>query len=386
MQFNMYHHYTVDEHTIQCISVLNQIEQQELTEDLPLASDILEKGVNRKVLYMALLLHDIGNSDFATHVRTKTHLNLLTVLTVCDIRGVGPDRWNNWKAVLIRQLHTLTLEHLNEGSEAVSKSRQERIGEAQALFSKRARHVTGDSLQEELSRHYAGFWLGTDIKAQLVMSKLSREVDFGDILSDIQMDKSRDATRACFSMIDHPGIFSRLTGALAIAGANIVDARTYTTRDGVATSVFWLQDAARQPYEKSRLGRLRKVIAEILGGEKVAREVLKEKYKPKKRERPFEVPTNISIDNEGSEIFTIIEVDTRDRPGLLHDLSRTIASSNLTISSAIIATYGNQVVDTFYVKDLYGHKIHAKRKQDVIEAKLREAIKISQKPSAELVK
>jgi len=363
MQFNMYHHYTVDEHTIQCISILNQIEQQELTEDLPVASDILKQGVNRKVLYLALLLHDIGKGrpeaheiigaklakkvctqlgldtadteavvwlvrnhllmsdvaqkrdisdprtvqDFAEHVRTKTYLNLLTVLTVCDIRGVGPDRWNNWKAVLIRQLHSLTMDHLNEGSEAVSKSRKDRIEEAKALFAKRARHVSGAQLEEELDRHYAGFWLGADIKAQLMMSKLSREVDFGDILSDIQMDKSRDATRACFSMLDHPGIFSRLTGALAIAGANIVDARTYTTRDGVATSVFWLQDAARQPYEKSRLGRLRKVIAEILGGEKVAREVLKDKYKPKKRERPFVVPTNISIDNEGSEIFTIIK-------------------------------------------------------------------------------
>lgn len=442
MQFNMYHHYTVDEHTIQCISVLNQIEQQELTEDLPLASDILKQGVNRKVLYLALLLHDIGKGrpeaheiigaklakkvckqlrmdntdtetvvwlvrnhllmsdvaqkrdisdprtvrDFANHVRTKKNLNLLTVLTVCDIRGVGPDRWNNWKAVLIRQLHSLTMDHLNEGSEAVSKSRQERIKEAQALFSKRVRHVKGDEIAQEVDRHYAGFWLGTDVKAQLVMSKLSRNVQGGDILSDIQMDKTRDATRACFSMIDHPGIFSRLTGALAIAGANIVDARTYTTRDGVATSVFWLQDVAGHPYEKSRLGRLRKVIAEILGGERVAHDVLEQKYKPKKRERPFEVPTNISIDNEGSEIFTIIEVDTRDRPSLLHDLSRTISSANLTISSAIIATYGNQVVDTFYVKDLYGHKIHAKRKQDGIEAKLREAIKITQEPTAEMIK
>ncbi len=441
MQFNMYHHYTVDEHTIQCISILNQIEQQELTEDLPVASGILKKGINRRVLYLALLLHDIGKGrpeaheiigaklaknickqlnmdtadtetvvwlvryhllmsdvaqkrdisdprtvrDFAEIVRTKSNLNLLTVLTVCDIRGVGPDRWNNWKAVLIRQLHSMTMEHLNEGSEAMSKSRQERIEEAQALFAKRARHVSAEQLSDEIDRHYAGFWLGTDVKAQLIMSKLSREVEGAEILSDIQMDKTRDATRACFSMADHPGIFSRLSGALAIAGANIVDARTYTTRDGVATSVFWLQDIERKPYERSRLGRLKKVIAEILGGERVVREVLQQKYKPKKRERPFVVPTTISIDNEGSEIFTIIEVDTRDRPGLLHDLCRTMAAANLTISSAIIATYGNQVVDTFYVKDLYGHKIHAKRKQDAIAEKLRDAIKTSQEPSVDLV-
>jgi [protein-PII] uridylyltransferase len=83
---------------------------------------------------------------------------------------------------------------------------------------------------------------------------------------------------------------------------------------------------------------------------------------------------HITFDNEGSDIYTIIEVDTRDRPGLLYDLTRTLAANNIYIASAVIATYGAQVVDTFYVKDMFGLKLHAKPKQEALERKLRQAI------------
>ena len=76
-----------------------------------------------------------------------------------------------------------------------------------------------------------------------------------------------------------------------------------------------------------------------------------------------------------SEIYTIIEVDTRDRLGVLYDLTRTLAAANVNISSAVIATYGEQVVDTFYVKDMFGLKLHAKAKRDSLEQKLRDALK-----------
>jgi [protein-PII] uridylyltransferase len=175
-------------------------------------------------------------------------------------------------------------------------------------------------------------------------------------------------------MVDHPGLFSRMTGALALVGANVVDARTYTSKDGYATAVFWVQDNDGNPYEASRLPRLRKMIQRTLNGEVMAREALKDKDKLKKRERAFRVPTTISFDNEGSEIYTIIEVDTRDRPGLLYDLTRTLAESHVYIASAVIATYGEQVVDTFYVKDTFGLKYHADSKRANLENKLRAAI------------
>ena len=94
----------------------------------------------------------------------------------------------------------------------------------------------------------------------------------------------------------------------------------------------------------------------------------------KKRERAFNVPTHITFDNEGSEIYTIIEVDTRDRPGLLYDLTRTLAASNVYIANAVIATYGEQVVDTFYVKDMFGLKYHCRASSGAWKAKLRKAI------------
>jgi len=106
----------------------------------------------------------------------------------------------------------------------------------------------------------------------------------------------------------------------------------------------------------------------------VARDALKDRDVIKKRERAFKVPTVISFDNEGSEIYTIIEVDTRDRPGLLFDLTRTLAQNHVYIASAVIATYGEQVVDTFYVKDMVGLKFFSETKRAKLEKQLRQAI------------
>ncbi len=203
MQFNMYHSYTVDEHTIQCLKTLAQIEKSELVEELPIASSILKDGVNRKVIYIALLLHDIGKGrsddhsilgakiakqvsprlglnkqetetvewlvryhllmsdmaqkrdisdprtvrDFAKAVQSVKRLNLLTVLTVCDVRSVGPDTWNNWKATLIRQLYAETKTILEQGAEALN--RENRMTEAKK------------ALREKLSE-----WDNKDIKIE----------------------------------------------------------------------------------------------------------------------------------------------------------------------------------------------------------------------------
>ena len=210
----------------------------------------------------------------------------------------------------------------------------------------------------------------------MVFANLLRDFtgEQGEIGIDLHPDEDRDATRACFVMGDHPGIFSRLAGALALVGAGVVDARTYTSKDGYATAVFWIQDSDGHPFAYDRLPRLRQTILKTLRGEVVARDAMKSRDKIKKRERAFRVPTQITFDNGGSDIYTIIEVDTRDRPGLLYDLTRTLASANVYIASAVIATYGEQVVDTFYVKDMVGLKYHDDRKRATLERKLRAAI------------
>ncbi len=116
------------------------------------------------------------------------------------------------------------------------------------------------------------------------------------------------------------------------------------------------------------------MIERTLRGEVIASKALVDRDKMKRREKAFRVPTSISFDNDGSDIYTIIEVDTRDRPGLLFDLTKTLADANIYIASAVIATYGEQVVDSFYVKDMFGLKFYSVQKQRQIEKRLRDAI------------
>ncbi|GIX13773.1 MAG: bifunctional uridylyltransferase/uridylyl-removing enzyme [Paracoccaceae bacterium] len=429
MQFNMYHHYTVDEHTITCIAVLNRIERGELAAELPVATEIMRQGVDRAALYFALLMHDVGKGrpgdhsetgaelaravgarlgldpgtvavaswlvrhhllmsdtaqkrdiadprtvkDFARIVQTPERLKLLLVLTACDIMGVGPGVWNNWKAQLLRQLFFATRAELTGDADASTRAAREEAAKA-AFAEAYGRTAPPEAVARELARHYAGYWLGFDTDTQLIFARLGEGIGPGEIACDFITDPGRDATKAVFYMEDHPGIFARMAGALSIAGANVVDARTYTTSDGFATMAFWIQDRNGRPYAESRLDRLRRSVERMLKGEISAREEFRVRDRVKRRVADFTVPTRILFDNDGSDIFTIIEISARDRPGLLYDLARTLSSLGISISSAVIATYGEQAVDVFYVKDLFGLKIRSESKRRTIEERLRAAI------------
>ncbi|RJL13343.1 [protein-PII] uridylyltransferase [Paracoccus siganidrum] len=430
MQFNVYHHYTVDEHLIQCVAALAEIERGEHPEDLPLSSEIMATNINRRVLYLATLLHDIGKGrpedhsilgahiarrialrfgfaqdevdtvewlvrnhllmsdvaqkrdisdprtlrDFAKAVKTRRRLDMLLVLTVCDIRGVGPGTWNNWKAALLRKLYQETAAALENGLEELNRDRRQAEAKRSLRHLLVARGWEARTIRNESARHYDNYWSGLPTETHAVFAELLREIGPDEIRIDLHPDLDRDATRAAFVLADHPGIFSRLAGALTLMGANVVDARTYTTRDGYATAAFWVQDAEGRPFAEDRLPRLRQTILRTLKGEIVAREAFATRDKPKKRNREFRFPTHISFDNDGSDIYTIIEVDTRDRPGLLYDLTRTMAANHIQIVSAVIATFGAQVVDSFYVKDMFGLKLHSASKRETLERKLRKAI------------
>ena len=427
MQFNMYHHYTVDEHTIHAIGGLKRLEQGELISDLPVASRILEQGVDRAVLYMAIFLHDIGKgrtdphedvgadiaktlcprvglsesqtelvewlvrnhlvmSDvaqkrditdprtvqaFADQVRSVQRLKLLLVLTALDIRAVGPGVWNNWKAQLLRSLYADTVDILTIGND--SASRTERVAAAQKALRERLTSWAPEDIDRWFETQYRSFWLGLDCETQERIAGMAKSAKPDQVYSRFDQTPERDATRCCLYMADHPGIFSRMAGAFALAGANVVDARTFTSNEGMAMSVFWVQQDG-SPLAPERHDRLKKAIHKALRGDIVARDALKPKRSLKRRERPFEVPTTITFDNESSDIHTVIEVDTRDRVGLLYDLTRTLSAANVNIVSAVVTTYGEQAVDSFYVKDIFGFKITTTSKQKSIEQRLRDAI------------
>ncbi len=429
MQFNMYHSYTVDEHTIFALGSLNRLAKGDLVDDLPVASRIVKAGVDMTVLYMAIFFHDIGKGSprpheevgaeiaasvcprlglsegqtelvvwlvrhhlimsdtaqkrdisdpatvraFADEVRSVERLRLLLVLTALDIRAVGPNVWNNWKAQLLRGLYNDTLSVLGVGNEGLSRA--SRVAEAKAALKAELKSWPDEELEAWMAPHYPPFWLGLDTGSHVRLAEMGRTAKPENVNSRFDSDPDHDATRCCFYIADHPGLFSRISGALALAGASVKNARTFTTSDGMATAVFWIQNSEGEAFEPSRYERLKASVHRALRGEYVARDALKPRRGLKKREQPFDVPTTITFDNESSEIYTVIEVDTRNRIGLLYDLTRVLATASINISSAIITTYGEQAVDSFYVKDLFGFKIRALSKQQGIERKLREAIR-----------
>jgi [protein-PII] uridylyltransferase len=431
MQFNMYHYYTVDEHTIRAVGNLAQIEQGRLTEEAPVSTSIMKGSLDRRALYVAILLHDIGKGrtedhsivgarlaeticprlglsdadtetvvwlirhhllmsdtaqkrdladirtiqDFAATVQSRERLKMLLVLTTCDIRAVGPGVWNGWKAQLLRSLYAETEALLSAGHDAMAASRSERIEEAKAALADRLRDWSSDRIEAFSKRHYPPYWLGLDLGTHETHARMLEGQPDDAFVIDASGDPARSGTRLSVAMGDHPGLFSRITGAVSISGASIVDARTFTTSDGMAIATLWLQDQDGEAYnDPSRLSRLKTNITRVMSGEMIARDALRERDTIKPRERSFKVAPDVNFDNTASELYTVIEVTGRDRLGLVHDLSRALADQKVSIFSAVIATYGERAVDTFYVKDLFGHKIANPNRQLRIEEALQEVL------------
>lgn len=429
MQFNMYHHYTVDEHLLRAIGNLSLIERGELKDQHPLAASIIHKIQSRPVIYLAMLLHDIAKGterdhseegeeiarelgprlglspaetetvawlvrnhlvmsdvaqkrdlsdpktidDFVHVVQTPERLRLLLILTVADIRAVGPGVWNGWKGQLLRELYYAAEQRMVGGSAAVNLSA--RADGARAQLGASLADWPEAERARALNRHYPPYWLTLTPEMHERHAKFIRAAEQnGESLAlEASADPFRAVTECAIYTADHPGLFYRLAGGFAVAGASIVDAKAFTTNDGMALDVFWIQDALGGPFELARLARLKEVLIRTLKGEIVPR-TLMDARRVKSREDAFRVEPSVIVDNEASDLCTVIEVDGRDRPGLLHDLTRAIYVSGLSIHSAQIATYGERAVDVFYVKDLYGHKITHQSRIKAVEKNLQDAL------------
>jgi len=176
---------------------------------------------------------------------------------------------------------------------------------------------------------------------------------------------------------DHPGLFAAIAGAMALSNANIVDARVHTLADGMALDTFSIQDGARGPFDAaSDFQRLKMRISDALQGKtRPGRELAKRSdAKLESRTAVFKVAPRVLIDNRASNTHTVIEINGRDRPGLLHDVTSVITGDGLQISSSIVSTYGERVVDVFYVKDVFGLKVDREERIETLRAKLIDAI------------
>ena len=199
------------------------------------------------------------------------------------------------------------------------------------------------------------------------------EASGAPLIVEKRVDLHRSVTEITLYTADHPGLFSRIAGALAISGANIVDAKIMTMSNGMALDSFWVQDSAGGPFDRpDKLAKLAVVFENVLTGDlKPHREFARPVAIPS-RTRVFTVTPRVLLDNKVSGSHTVVEVNGRDRPGLLFELTRALTRLNLQVSSAKISTYGEKVVDVFYVKNLFGHKVEHPAKlaeiQRVLEA------------------
>src|SRR6185437_13182955 len=307
--------------------------------------------------------------DFVERIQSPERLKLLFILTIADIRAVGPNVWNGWKAALLRELYHRATEVMSGGIDPAAQG--QRVKAAQEAVRKRLPDFTPAEADAFIAKGYPLYWLSFDTETQERHARLVREADRGGapLTVDTRVDAVRAVTEVTVYTADHPGLFSRIAGALALAGANIVDAKIHTLSTGMALDTFWVQDRSGGAFDQSqKLAKLSVLFENVLMGKVRPRVEFAAPEKVPSRTRVFTVPPRVLIDNSASGTYTVIEVNGRDRPGLLYEVTRALTDLNLQISSAKISTYGEKVVDVFYVKDLFGHKVeHEKKLGDIRE-------------------
>ena len=428
-QFNMYHHFTVDEHTLRGIAGIADIEHGRLGRELPVSTELFPRIANRRALYLAMLLHDVGKGDgdqqiagaraaravcrrldldpeetglvawlvghhlvmsdvaqrrdigdpatvagFAATVGTLERLRLLLVLTVADIRAVGPGIWSDWKAQLLRDLYKLTEASLRGGRADTAFVRAILARQADET---RARLVTDPRLDAWFGAMENAYWLGFDdgqhrwhsaeVSAALAAGQPSR------IATRIAGD--RGATEVLVLAPDRPGLFEALTAVFAAQGANVLEARIHTSRTGQAFDVFAVQDAAGNAFGGDRPDALATLAQRL---EAVLPEGAPVPHLPPpvvpKRSAAFAVSPLVMVDNEGAAHDTIIELSGRDRPGLLAELAAIFRDEGLNVTSAHVGTAGERASDAFYVRTLAGLKVVEARQLARLRERLETAL------------
>jgi [protein-PII] uridylyltransferase len=425
MQFNMYHHYTVDEHLIRAVGVLAAIERGGLKKDHPLASDLIGRVASREALYAAVFLHDMakglpGNHseigartaqllcprwglsedqtetvvwlvrnhllmsdtaqrrdisdsktvrDFVEKVQSPDLLRMLLILTVADIRAVGPGAWNAWKAQLLRELYH-EAEFAMSGQTSVTRS--VRASDVRDALTRRLAAWPANERSEALAHHHDSYWLSFDETELELHARLRSEAkrSHDRVAFDAHVDEVRGVCEITVCTPDHRGLFSQLAGAIAGCGASIVEARAFTGDDGFALDVFSLQDETGGSFnDPPRIAKLDRLMARAVSGKAPDPAPLIRRVGAQ-RSTVFQVRPGVDFDNEASATATVVEVEGRDRPGFLYDLCKAIFEDGLSISSARVATYGERAMDVFYLRDASGQKIVSPERQASLKLRL----------------
>ena len=427
MQFSMYHHYTVDEHLIRAVGELSAIEAGRVGEELPLATKIVPQIAHRTELYLATFLHDVAKGRGVDHslagaevarklgprlglspantervawlieqhlvmsnmaqgrdlldpktaealsaiVQTQEGLKMLLTLTAADIRAVGPGVWNGWKGQLLRTLYWETEVVLGGGHSAID--RKGRVEAAQERLRASLPGWSDPEFEAYSQRHYPAYWLKVEPARQVAHAKLlhAMAAETRSLATEVTTDVFHGVTAVTVVAPDHPRLLTGIAGACAAAGGNIVDAQIFTTTDGLALDTIFVSRAFERDEDELRRGqRIASNIEKALRGEIRLAEFAAPRQARDVRRGAFAIEPEVTVDNNLSRRYTVVEVSGLDRPGLLRDLTTSLSSLNLNIGSAHVVTFGEKAVDLFYITDLTGQKINAPARQAAIKRRL----------------
>jgi len=414
MQHDLFHVFTVDAHTLMVIDNLTKFHDPETEKQVPIATHIMKRRQHIHLLYLAGLFHDIGKGrggdhsklgaqdahdfcvqhglrgkdtrlvtwlvekhllmsyvsqkkdisdpevihDFALEVSDQRHLDYLYALTVADMRGTSPDIWNTWRASLMRQLYMETKRALRRGLEH-TVDKQETIEERQqlAIAKLRDKNLSEDNARRiwaELGDEYFIRESHLDIAWQT--EAIARHEDSKPliIVRETTAMEFEGATQIFIRTKDQPNVFTAVAHCLACLQLNIQDARLYASSDGYTVDTFYVLDSNSQP-----IGENPKFYAKIV--KSLHRELeLLDRYTEIVQQRTprilkqFPIPTRTTIRNDIVSGYTMLEVISPDRTGLLATIGKIFMDLGIQLQNAKISTLGERVEDVFFITDIEG--------------------------------
>jgi len=433
IQYDQYHVYPVDKHVLRTVQNLKSFGNKDDNELCPLCRELF-RTLNRKrrFLLWAALLHDIGKKDSqgnhsekgyvialnvldrmgytpkqtslvgflvrehlllikmatrrdvddeqtaiacARKIQTVEKLNMLYLLTAADSMSTGPNAWSDWTNQLLQKLYYRTLSTIENGELATNKAIKLIEKKKKNILSKITESFQKDMVQNcftSMSERYLLYSSTDEIECHI---KLFESLGERNAVMLVSKEPETDTRLITVCAKDRPGLFSLFTGILSINNISILSARVHTWRNSIALDIFKVSAPKDQIYEEHLWKKIETKLHEGLSEDLNIQQLLAEKilYNSPKNGKKY-APAKISIDNQMSAFYSIVEVFAEDRLGLLFCITDTLFRSGLNIYFAKIATDLDKVVDIFYVKDLYGNKIQSDMQVKQVKQKISDVI------------
>ena len=433
VQHDLYHIYTVDVHSIFAVEEIVRLRQGEYRKELPLLTQLANEVDKRELLLLAVMLHDIGKGEggghadigasliptiarrmglsredserleflvkhhilmahiaqrrdlhdekmiiqFARQMGKSENLKMLYLLTFADIKGVGPDVWTEWKALLLQELYEKAFKVLERGDFKLEAS-SERVKKVK----RKVIDILGDEspvaqVKEELKAMTTRHLLSNHPAVLAEHVRILLSLGENNIVMRVVHEIEKGYSSFTICTLDVPGLFSKITGVMAANGVNILGAQIHTSSNGKALDI--LQVNSPQGFvitDDNRWHRVQEDMRQVLEGKVRIATLVEKRHRPTlliEKPKP-KFPTRVEIDNEVSEDYTVIDIYTHDKVGLLYRITSTLTELGLYIGVSKISTKVDQVADVFYVRDIFAHKVTSPEKLAEIRVRLLKAI------------